>query len=193
MLSIDHPHASTRKLSLEQIQAFLAASEKVLQFEGQNRAEIYGWVNSTLQQQDYERLGRREKGILRRYGESENQAALSVVCDAVGNPAADARRGAGAQRGRDHYGIWNTGRGRLATLKPPARCTPPRANCMPACGTGGPLEVRGVSAAARQQTAGAALCTSLCDSQLVSRRKLLAPKNERRLGYGRSPFRLIFR
>jgi len=34
------------KLSLEQIQAFLEGSEAV-GFEGQNREEIYGWVNQT--------------------------------------------------------------------------------------------------------------------------------------------------
>lgn len=55
------------KLSLEQIRAFLEASEAVVQFEGQNREEVYRWVNSTLRQHDYERLGRGAKGLLHRF------------------------------------------------------------------------------------------------------------------------------
>jgi hypothetical protein len=56
----------TEKLSLGQIRAFLEASGEV-QFEGQNRTEVYGWVNSTLRQHDYERMGRSGKGLLRRF------------------------------------------------------------------------------------------------------------------------------
>ena len=55
-------------LSLEQIQAFLNGSEEV-GFEGQNRKEIYAWVNQTLRQQRYEGLKRSERGIVRRYME----------------------------------------------------------------------------------------------------------------------------
>jgi transposase InsO family protein len=55
------------KLSLEQIRAFLEASEEVVQFADQNREEVYRWVNTTLRQHDYERLGRAAKGLLRRF------------------------------------------------------------------------------------------------------------------------------
>ena len=54
------------KLSLEQIQAFLGGSEDV-EFEGRNRAEVYGWVNETLRQQRYGELKRRGRGLVRRY------------------------------------------------------------------------------------------------------------------------------
>ena len=54
------------KLSLEQIQAFLGGSEEV-EFEGRNRAEVYGWVNETLRQQRYGELKRRGRGLVRRY------------------------------------------------------------------------------------------------------------------------------
>ena len=54
------------KLSLEQIRAFLEASDEV-GFKGRNREEIYGWVNQTLRQQRYEELKRSAKGLVRRY------------------------------------------------------------------------------------------------------------------------------
>jgi len=53
-------------LSLEQIRAFLEASDEV-GFKGRNREEIYGWVNQTLRQQRYEELKRSAKGLVRRY------------------------------------------------------------------------------------------------------------------------------
>ena len=55
-------------MSLEEIQAFLEGSEDV-EFKGQNRKEVYGWVNQTLRQQGYEGLKRSERGLLRRYVE----------------------------------------------------------------------------------------------------------------------------
>jgi transposase InsO family protein len=53
-------------LSLEQIRAFLEASGEV-RFQAQNRGELYGWVNQTLRRQDYRRLKREGKGLVRRY------------------------------------------------------------------------------------------------------------------------------
>jgi hypothetical protein len=57
---------SAERLSLEQIRAFLEASDEV-QFEGRNREEVYGWVSRTLQQQGYGQLSRESKGLVRRY------------------------------------------------------------------------------------------------------------------------------
>ena len=56
------------QLSLEQIQAFLEASEEV-GFKGRKREEVYGWVNQILRQQRYEQLGRKSRGLVRRYVE----------------------------------------------------------------------------------------------------------------------------
>ena len=53
------------RLSLEQIRAFLEASEEV-QFEGRNREEVYGWVDQTLRGQGCEELGRTGRGLVRR-------------------------------------------------------------------------------------------------------------------------------
>jgi transposase InsO family protein len=60
-------HTSER-LSLGQIQAFLEGSGEV-GFKGQDREEVYGWVNQTLRQQRYEELKRSERGWVRRYVE----------------------------------------------------------------------------------------------------------------------------
>ena len=54
------------KLSLEQIQALLDASEEV-RFTGHNRTEIYEWIGKTLREHDYGKQGREAKGLLRSY------------------------------------------------------------------------------------------------------------------------------
>ena len=56
----------TEATSLEQIRAFLAGSDPV-QFSGQRREEVYGWVEKTLVRHQYASLGRRGKGLVRRY------------------------------------------------------------------------------------------------------------------------------
>ncbi|HEU0139051.1 MAG TPA: hypothetical protein VFQ79_05050 [Bryobacteraceae bacterium] len=53
-------------LSLDEMGAFLQSSSE-LSFQGQSRQEIYGWVDQTLRQQHYERLGRTERGLIRQY------------------------------------------------------------------------------------------------------------------------------
>jgi hypothetical protein len=55
-----------KKLSLEQIQTFLEASEEV-RFQAQDRGELYGWVNQILRQQDYGHLKKGGKGLVRQY------------------------------------------------------------------------------------------------------------------------------
>jgi transposase InsO family protein len=54
------------KLSLDQIEAFLNASEEI-RFEGENREQVYGWVEQVLRQQQYPKQGRKARGLLRRY------------------------------------------------------------------------------------------------------------------------------
>lgn len=70
------------RLSLEQIRAWVQASEEV-RFQSQDRGELYEWVNQTLRQQDYGRLKRGGKGLVRRYiakmtGLSRAQAARLI-------------------------------------------------------------------------------------------------------------------
>src|SRR4051794_10526424 len=52
--------------SLEQIRAFLAGSGEV-RFSGQRREEVYGGTERTLVRHQYAALGRKEKGLVRRY------------------------------------------------------------------------------------------------------------------------------
>jgi transposase InsO family protein len=56
------------KLSLVEIEAFLAASECV-RFAGCGRTEIYSWVERLLCHHEYPLQGRRSKGLLRAYVE----------------------------------------------------------------------------------------------------------------------------
>ncbi len=54
------------KLSLEQIRAFLEASEEV-EFEAENRQETYDWMSRTLREHGYDKQSRAVKGLLRAY------------------------------------------------------------------------------------------------------------------------------
>lgn len=53
-------------LSLEEIQAFLDASEE-LEFEGKNRKEVYDWVTRILVGQQYHAMGKVGRGLVRSY------------------------------------------------------------------------------------------------------------------------------
>ena len=54
------------RLSLEEIRAFLEASDGV-GFKGRHREEVYEWVNQTLRQVRYQDLKRSGRGLVRRY------------------------------------------------------------------------------------------------------------------------------
>jgi transposase InsO family protein len=54
------------KLDLEQIRVFVEASEGI-RFAGENRQQVYAWVEQVLVQQQYGRLGRAGRGLLRRF------------------------------------------------------------------------------------------------------------------------------
>jgi transposase InsO family protein len=54
------------KLSLDQIEAFLNASEEI-RFEAESRKQTYGWVEQVLRQQQYSKQGRKARGLVRRY------------------------------------------------------------------------------------------------------------------------------
>jgi hypothetical protein len=57
---------AAERLSLEQIRAFLRASDAV-GFEGRNQAGVYGRVNQVLRQRRYAELKRGGRGLVRRY------------------------------------------------------------------------------------------------------------------------------
>ena len=54
------------KLSLEAMGRFVEASEKI-RFEGENRRQLYGWVEQVLVGQQYAQLGKAARGLVRRY------------------------------------------------------------------------------------------------------------------------------
>jgi transposase InsO family protein len=54
------------KLSLEAIGRFVEASEE-LRFEGENRHQVYGWVEQVLVRQEYAQQGKAACGLVRRY------------------------------------------------------------------------------------------------------------------------------
>jgi transposase InsO family protein len=54
------------RMSLEQIRAFLEASDEV-EFKGRNREEVYSWINQTLRQLRFGELKRSGRGLLRCY------------------------------------------------------------------------------------------------------------------------------
>ena len=55
-----------QKVSLEQIRAFLEASDEVA-FEGCDRGQVYAWVERTLREQNWSELKRDSRGLVRRY------------------------------------------------------------------------------------------------------------------------------
>jgi transposase InsO family protein len=71
------------KLSREQIQALLEASQEV-RFEGQERKEVYEWITRTLRAQEFRKQGKKMRGLLRRYvekmtGRGRTQVTLLVA------------------------------------------------------------------------------------------------------------------
>lgn len=69
---------AAERLSLEQIRAFLAASDEV-GFQGRNQAEVYGWINQVLCQQRYQELKRGGRGLVRRYLEKMSGLSRAQV------------------------------------------------------------------------------------------------------------------
>lgn len=55
-----------KKVSLEQIRAFLEASDEV-EFEACDRVQVYAWVERTLREQKWSELKRASRGLVRRY------------------------------------------------------------------------------------------------------------------------------
>src|SRR5579871_2869935 len=73
---------NAESLSREQIQEFLRSSEPI-EFAGVGREERYGWVERVLAAQDYGKLGKGERGLVRAYvrkvtGLSEAQATRLI-------------------------------------------------------------------------------------------------------------------
>jgi transposase InsO family protein len=66
------------KLDLEQIRVFIQASEGI-RFAGQNRQQVYAWIEQVLREQEYSRLGRAGRGLLRRFLEKMSGLSRAQV------------------------------------------------------------------------------------------------------------------
>src|SRR6266571_1515219 len=60
-----HVHEA-EKLSLEQIEAFLNASQEI-RFDGETQKQIYRWIEQVLGRQEYHQQSRQGRGLLRSY------------------------------------------------------------------------------------------------------------------------------
>jgi transposase InsO family protein len=78
------------KLTLEQIQKFLLATEEV-RFEASKRAEVYAWVEHLLCQQEYSTQGRAARGLLRRYTEKMTGLSRAQTTRLIGRYLATGR------------------------------------------------------------------------------------------------------
>ena len=72
------------KLSLEQIQGFLEATQQI-SFQANHRKELYEWVDRILREYRYGGLKRRDKGMVHRYiakmtGLSRAQVTRLIGC-----------------------------------------------------------------------------------------------------------------
>lgn len=78
------------RLSLEEVGRFVAASEGI-RFEGQDRGQVYGWVEQVLVGQEYARQGKAARGLLRRYIERMTGLSRAQVTRLVARYAASGR------------------------------------------------------------------------------------------------------
>ena len=80
----------SEKLSLEAIGRFVEASED-LRFEGENRHQVYGWVEQVLVQQEYAQQGKAARGLVRRYIEKMTGMSRSQVTRLIARYTATGR------------------------------------------------------------------------------------------------------
>src|SRR5271169_234165 len=93
------------RLSLEQIRAFLEASEEV-GFKAASQKELYAWTERTLCAQEYASLGRSGKGLVKQYIGKVTGLSRAQVTRLIGkyaeNGTLQVRRGRG-RRFKSHY------------------------------------------------------------------------------------------
>jgi len=77
-------------LSLESIGRFVTCSEEI-RFEGENREQVYGWVEGVLIGQGYARQGRVARGLVRRYMEKMTGLSRAQVTRLIASYMASGR------------------------------------------------------------------------------------------------------
>jgi transposase InsO family protein len=81
---------STKRLSREELRAFLAGAEPV-RFRGRSRPEVYQWVEQTLVGYEYAGLRKADKGLVRRYVEKVTGLSRAQVGRLIAGYAATGR------------------------------------------------------------------------------------------------------
>jgi hypothetical protein len=76
------------KLNLEQIEAFLKASGEI-RFEGENREQVYTWIEQVLRQRHYAQAGRKARGLVRRYLEKMTGLSRAQVSRLIARHGAE--------------------------------------------------------------------------------------------------------
>jgi transposase InsO family protein len=71
------------KLSLEQIAAFLEASQEI-RFEGETQEQVYHWIEQVLCQHEYHKQSRQSRGLVRRYVEKMTGLSRAQVTRLIG-------------------------------------------------------------------------------------------------------------
>jgi transposase InsO family protein len=78
------------KLSLEAIGRFVGASEEI-RFEGENRQQVYAWVEQVLVQQQFAQQGKAARGLVRRYIEKMTGLSRAQVTRLIAGYMASGR------------------------------------------------------------------------------------------------------
>jgi transposase InsO family protein len=81
---------TVEELSLESIGRFVTGNEEI-RFEGENREQIYGWVEGVLVGQGYGQLGRAWRGLVRRYIEKMTGLSRAQVTRLIARYTASGR------------------------------------------------------------------------------------------------------
>lgn len=77
-------------MSLDEIRAFLAGAGPV-EFSARGRTEVYGWVQRVLVRYEYAKLGKVDKGVVRRYVEKMTGLSRAQVTRLIASYAATGR------------------------------------------------------------------------------------------------------
>src|ERR1017187_2752117 len=87
------------KLSLEAIGRFVEACQEIY-FEGENRQQLYGWVEGVLVQQQYAQQSKAARGLVRRYIAKMTGLSRAQVTRLIARYTASGRVEATVYRGR---------------------------------------------------------------------------------------------
>ena len=109
MLGIDRQRETGQRVTLEQIRAFLEASDEV-QFAGRDREQVYVWIARTLREQQWSALKRSSRSLVGRYLEKMTGLSRAQITRLIQlyTTLREARR-ATKPKGRVTAAVWDYG------------------------------------------------------------------------------------